>query len=387
MKRIAALLLPLLLLAGCSKNLVCVNAGEVEDFEIVQTVGVDRENGLILLTAATGGGASGEVSVMQSRGGTIRRAMQLMQDRTEKKYLFFGETRSFLIGEDAAGEDISVYLETVERGVDMRLDTKVYIVRGSTAAEAIAAASEQGQSVNERLSAIEEDVRLVSESYVYDCGETAESLAENGSAVVAALELAERGELLEQERELTLRVPGYALIREGTLRGFVTGEEARGLTLLCNKGKIDIVEVPDGAGGLASVELTGAACRYDASFGTAGLESVRVCLELRGSVAGMETPLDLYDPSVIAALESSFARVEGARAQAALDRMRLEKQDVVGAGSAIRRAHPILFRRYCAGDWPQALFTAPWTLEVRAVLERTYDLGISPSAGETGGKR
>ena len=247
MKKLTVLLLMLALLSGCSRSLVCVNAGEIEDFEIVETVGVDRREGRIVLTAAVGSGEQGEVSVMQSEAGTVRRAMQLMQDRTEKKYLFFGETRSFLIGEEAAREDISVYLETIERGIDMRLKTKVYIVRGATAAETITAASDAGRSVNERLEAIEEDVRLTSESSVYDCGEIAEALAEDGCAVVAALEPAPRGELLKGEQGETVRVPGYALLRDGALRGFVTGEEARGLTLLCNKAKMDIVETPDGA--------------------------------------------------------------------------------------------------------------------------------------------
>ena len=386
MKKLALSLLLLLLLSGCSRSLVCVKAGEIEDYEIVQTVGVDRRGGRILLTAAIGGGAAGEVSVMQSEGGTVRRAMQLMQDRSEKKYIFFGETESFLIGEEAAGEDISVYLETVERGIDMRLDTKVYIVRGGTAAEAITKASDPEKSVNDRLRAIEEDVRLMSESYVYDCGEVAESLAEDGCAVVAALELAERGEQLETERELTLRVPGYALIRGGVLCGFVTGEEARGLTLLRNKAKMDIVEVPDGADGLASVELTGADCRCEADFGETGLKGLRLHLSVRGNVAGMDTPLDLYDPAVIRVLEASFASVEAARAQAVLERMRLEGQDLIGADTAVRMAHPVLFRRFCAEDWPGVLLSVPWTLEVEASLERTYDLGVSPAAEKTGGR-
>ncbi len=384
MKRVAALFLALLLLPGCSRSLVCVNAGEIEDFEIVQTVGVDRRGSQVLLTAAVGGGAAGRVSVMQSEGGTLRRAMQLMQDRSEKKYIFFGETESFLIGEEAAGEDVSVYLETVERGIDMRLDTKVYIVRGCTAAEAILAASDPEQSVNERLRAIEEDVRLMSESYVYDCGETAEALAEDGCAVLAALEPAERSERLDTGRETTLRVPGYAFLRGGVLQGYLTGDEARGLTLLRNKAKMDVVEVPDGAGGLASVELTGAECRCEAAFDDSGLTGLCVRLSVRGNVAGMETPLDLYDPAVIRALEASFAAVEGARAQATLKRMRGEGQDLAGFGTAIRMAHPVLFHRFCAADWPDALFSVPWRLETEAALERTYDLGVSPAAEGTG---
>ena len=382
MKRLLPFLLLLSLLGGCSKNLVLVNAGEIEDFEIVQTVGVDLVDGKLLLTAAVGADSEGKVGVLVSRGQTVRRAMQSMQERSEKKYIFFGETQSFLIGEGAASRDISVYLETVERGIDMRLDTKVYIVRGSTAAEAITAASTPERSVNERLRAIEEDVHLSSECFVTSVGQAAESLAEDGCAILAALELAEREEVLE-EGAMTVQVPGYALIRKGVLRGFVTGDEARGLTLLNNEARMDIVEVPDGAGGLASVELTGADCRFEPVFEDGRLTRLRVLAELRGNVAGMEHALDLYDPAVTAELERSFASVEAARMEAALARMCAEGQDLIGAGRALERAHPILFRRCCAADWPAPLMEAELSLEVTACLERTYDLGISPASEET----
>ena len=68
MKRLLPILLLLPLLGGCSKNLVLVNAGEIEDFEIVQTVGVDLVDGELLLTAAVGAGVGSAAFLPRLQG-------------------------------------------------------------------------------------------------------------------------------------------------------------------------------------------------------------------------------------------------------------------------------------------------------------------------------
>ena len=79
MKRIMLCTLLCLILGGCSGNSY-QDMRDIESFEIVQTLGVDYENGLYTVTAATGTGSSGQVTVLTSKSVTPARAMQKMQN-------------------------------------------------------------------------------------------------------------------------------------------------------------------------------------------------------------------------------------------------------------------------------------------------------------------
>ncbi|MDD6188219.1 MAG: Ger(x)C family spore germination C-terminal domain-containing protein [Clostridiales bacterium] len=381
MKRILLLTLACLLLGGCSSK-GYRQIREIESFEIVQTVGVDYEDGMYTVTAATGTGPEGQVSVLTSESVTLARAIQQMQNYSTKKYIFFGHAANYLVGEAAAENDLSACLEYVERGFNMRLDTNIFIVKGGKAGDAITKASEGGESVDDHLQALEKDVQILSENHIFDCGDIAEEIAADGGAVVTAISLWNNENVPVGETKKGIQVVGYAVIVGGRLTGYADVETSRGITLLMNHFVTDMEEIPDGMGGYAAVELVSGKAKYDAEFGGSGIEKIKIDVKLRGNIAEMESPVDIYDEQVIWELERVLAKKELERIVNALELSRRLDADILELGREVNMKHPVKFSRAREGEWIEQLAGTEIEVSVKVSVDRTYELGISPAEKE-----
>lgn len=367
----------MLLCSACASDMMHYEVRGVEEFEIIQTIGVDYEDGKVIVTAATGTSPSGEVTVLSSEAETMSRAMQQMQNYSSKKYIFFGHTKNFLIGEEAAKNDLSSYLEYVERGIDIRLDTRAYIIQGSTALEAIAKSSEEGESINDHLEALEKDVQLLSESYVFSCGNVTEAIAENGGALAAALKLEEIDGVLLGESKVSVQPAGFGVIDKGKLVGYLSGDEARATVLLINKADSDVIEIPDGEGGYASIELTKTGTDYDAEFENNKLKKIIINVSIKGNISGLENPLNIYEDETIKWLENAVSELEKERIENLLKLSREVESDFLKLGDKLEMKHPIKVRRAQGNNWEEQVNAAEISVNVKTEIERTYDLGIS----------
>ncbi len=109
MKRLAVLLISalLLMLGGCKSGMLYADMREIDQLELIQTVGLDASDSEVRATAASGmrvGG--GSPTVLENTSPTAARAMRLMQNYSSKKYIFYGHVRYLLVGEDAAREGL-----------------------------------------------------------------------------------------------------------------------------------------------------------------------------------------------------------------------------------------------------------------------------------------
>lgn len=383
MKRIFFLCLLCMTLSGCSGG-AWQDMREIEDFEIIRTVGVDYADGIYTVTAATGTGSGGEVTVLTSEAVTIARAMQQMQNYSSRRYVFFGHTSGYVVGETAAGHDLSACLEYVERGFDMRLDAKLFIVRDGSAAEAIALASEKGESITDHLLALEKEVQILSENHISDCGDIAEELAADGCAVVTAIGLWENDKVPVGENKKDLRVVGCAVIEGGRLAGYGDVETTRAVTLLGNHFVSDAAEIPDGQGRYAAVELTRGKTSYETLFLESGWPGrIIIDVKLQGSISELESPIDIYNEEVIRELERVLAERELERIRDAVELSRRLDADLLELLRQINMKHPAKLRRALESGWDGKAAFLEIELRVTADIARTYELGISPAEKET----
>ena len=383
MKKTTLLIAALLMmpLGGCTENTLRANAREVNEMEIVQTVGIDYAGGRVTVTAATGTSPEGEVTILSSEAETVSQAMREMQNYSTKKYIYFGHSRNLLIGEAAAKNGVSIYLEYVERGIDMRLDTKMYIVKGGTAKAAISEASREGESINECMESLERDVQLLSESYVFSCGDVAEEISEDGCALISAIELIDNEWVILGENSNMMQSVGFALISSGRLEGYIGGDAAKGATILINRAKRGTVEIPDGAGGVASVEMTSAKASVDAVFDGNAMKRIIISVDICGNLAELQNPINIYDASVMKGLEHSLAETELTGMEKTVELMHDLGVDLLKLGNQIESRHPVRYRRL--GNADEQVMNAELEINVTARIERTYDLGISPAEKRT----
>lgn len=371
MKKLAVSLLAalLLMLGGCKSGMLYADMREIDQLELIQTVGLDAAADGVTATAASGmrvGG--GSPTILENTSPTAARAMRLMQNYSSKKYIFYGHVRYLLVGEDAAREGLGRYLDYVERSVELRLSTGLLIVRGGTANGLIRLTSTESESTAELLASLEKDVRLMSESRVGSCGEAAESLAEGGTALVAAVR-PERG-----EDGWRIASAGYAVFKEGRLAAYIDTDTARAVNLLTGEVEGDVTELEDDRGELAALRVTSGKSSFEADFSGGELVRFRVKACVTANIEELREGADPYDPDELADLESKLAALEAARIERALCIMRELGCDYLGIGAKLRLAHPLKADRL-GGSLSESIVGAETEVRVEAKIERTYDLG------------
>lgn len=373
--RLLCLVLVLSLLGGCGGHWIYSDYREIDQLELIQALGLDAEGGMVTATASTDG-QDEEPVVLRSSAVSVSRAMRKMQDYTSRKYIFFGHTGHLLLGERAAEQGVVQYLEHMERCVEMRLNTFLYIVREGTAEEAISATGLEGEGVVKLLTSLEKDVQLMNESHVFTCGEVAEQLAEGGGALAAAVSLVRQEGILAGESPETICTRGYAILREGKLAGYLDPELARGANLLMDLGGEDILEVPDGAGGWAALRLTDSRVRYEPEFRDGELSALRIRVELTCSLDELQTQADTGRRETLENLERGAAELELERIRRVLERSRELEADFCGIGTWVRRKSPLIFDGMEL-SWREAFPRLPIEAEVSCRVQRSYDAGLS----------
>ena len=379
--RIALLLAFSLLLSGCAGGRPLGSCREIDQLVLVETMGVDRREGLFTVTVSTA--AEEGQALLKTPAVTLSRAMKEMQDYTEKKYIFYGHTRHLLLGPTVLKEDLARCLEFVERDGELRMDTRLFALRDASAEDAVAIPGSGEESVGDLLDSLEKDVELLSESHVFTCGETAEALAERGSVLVSALRLAEPENILDGEDRRTLLSAGYAVVTEQGLACWLDTDLAKGANLLMDFSDGDLIEAPDGQGGWFAAALTGSEAVFLPEYEAGELKNLCIRLKLRCRLSELQQPLDLREDRVVKALEEGIAAEEAWRVSEVLRLSQLLGADFCGLEKPVRRASPLRFDRM-ETPWRELFPTLPVTVEFSVKLARSYEGTIEPlPAGET----
>ena len=200
----------LLLLSSCaapSLTGLLPYAREIEDMELVRTLGVDAVEEGVTVTAA--GGADGETGTASAGAGTVSAAVLAMQVQGES-YLYFGHVGQLLLGEDLARRGVEEALDYTLRDVEMRLETALYLVRDGTAAEALEGAE---GSAPDRLEALADGTGLSADTMTRSVKDVLADLADRGASFVPAL-----------AADGALTAAGYGILKDGALAAWAEGE-------------------------------------------------------------------------------------------------------------------------------------------------------------------
>ena len=367
-KRIAALVLLLPMLAGCGTQSIYSEYREIDNLELIQTIGIDSDGELVTTTAATGVKKGTEPTVMTTSARTVNQALNEMQGYTSKKYIFFGHTRNFLIGEEAARCDIEQYLEFVEKIADVRLTTNLFIVKGGMAKDLIAEVGNERATVTELLESLEQDLESTSSGKVFTCGEVIERMAFGGCSLVAAIEAAEIEEIVSGANPYTVRAAGFAIITEEGKVEFLDMELSRAVCLLLNMTDSDIIEVANGQGDWVSFRLGQCHTEIKPVFSDTKLESVNIQTDISVSL-DESYDTDIQDPEVEAFLQEELARLQLGRIEKVLEFSKQIDEDFLEIGRMIEISEPVKFSKL-VGDWKEEFKTVRFDIQVSVDIER-----------------
>lgn len=383
MKRFLSLLIimcALPALSGCSS--IYSNYREIQQLMVVQTMGIDREKGGVQVSMAAAAEASGGgPRRMSAQGSTITAAIDRAYKLSYEEEIFFSHVNHLLVGEAAAEEGLDAFLDYVSQSPTMRIDIPLYIVRGSTANQAVMEVGDSSKGISEVMQTVHESFASPSNSRVFTVADTINSLLRYGSALVCAVECvpssesvspgkaesaqggegqsAQQGEeqkpqagegqngqdKTQGENPLMAVPAGYAVIRDGKLCKFIEPEEAAAVGLLTGSLPITDITVTDRNGKDASLELNQGSAEITPVWGGKGqLKGLNIQAQVSASV--LETDnwqqgnSNEYINHLTAQLESAVSQ----RLSSLLRTSMKLKADFLGLAGQVERKSPENYR-------------------------------------------
>lgn len=181
------IIIPVLLsMTGCSS--VYTNYREIQQLLVVQTMGLDQEEGSITVSLAAAAEASGSgPRQMSAKGGTVSTAIDRAYDLSYEEEIFFSHVNHILIGEEAAENDMDSFLDYLCQSPELQIDIPLYVVRDGTAKQAVMEVGDGSRGISEVMQAVRESFATASNSRVFTVADTISSLERYGSALVCAI--------------------------------------------------------------------------------------------------------------------------------------------------------------------------------------------------------
>nr|WP_207752834.1 Ger(x)C family spore germination C-terminal domain-containing protein [Flavonifractor plautii] len=315
----------MLLLTGCRRySGFLPYAREIEDMELIRTLGVDGAGETGVAITASGGTSQEETEVVSGEAGTISAAVLELQGEGSS-YLYFGHVTQLLLGEELVRRGVMPSLDYVLRDVEMRLETALYVVRNGTAGQAIEAAAADG-SATDRLEALADDAGLTANSMPRTVKDVLAELDRQGASFLPAV-LADDG----------LTAAGYGILKDGALVGWAEGDAALGVNLIFGKVDADVVEVQAPNGTAAALRVVGAAASVRPIWQGDTLAGLKIHCKVDANLAeGSAMP----DQATLDALEAALAQVEAGRMAQALELSRALDADYLGLRQSAAFAVP-----------------------------------------------
>ena len=367
MRRLLLLLyvsLPLLFLSGCSASLAA-DRHDVERLMLVQTMGLDSEDGRMRMCVSSGLGPDDKPAlVMSAAADGIEAAIADLQGLSPENQLFYAHVQYLLLGREAAKNVLNDVIRWVDRSPTLRMDTDMLIVKGS-ALDAVVDTSKDETDVTARLASLDRQARSTGWT-VYTLREVAAALSQGDGALCLAVETAdaENAVFTEDMQSKAILPTGYAVLDGKGLVEFLTPEQSMGAELLTSDPTGLLITVEG-----RTMEILSGGAQIEGRFADDGTpEGITVRCTLRTGVLENPSTGSLSPDELDAALSETVARWVADVVQTAQD----TGCDFLGLKGAVLGSAKALER--WGGDWRGLFPTLPVTVSVEGRVDRSYDL-------------
>ena len=252
------------------KNPIAITEGIEENF-FVLALGIDKGveaegNVRITVTTEKFGGASSdsssssqlkEAETITSEGKTIFEASRKFSTFYKKK-IFWSHIKYILISEDIAKENILNYLDFCIRGHELRFDSTVAIVKGSTAESVLRLDEKTKEFIPDSLKGIFKDATMLSISENVKMEKIIQMFDNQyeDAYIPSIVIVCKKDKKYEEEKDTyNLELNGFALFNGVKLNGFISQNISRGFNWINGNVKSTIIVIKDKNGNNTSLEV------------------------------------------------------------------------------------------------------------------------------------
>ena len=380
-------------LTGCKKNIL-PQRQEIDDLQLVQIIGVDKlsdsTNDCMITVASkkleqgggqessgsTGGSTGSNVAkalVLSSKGKTVFDAIRNVQTRSDKT-IFWGHTEYYLIGEEAARDNIAMYIDFFTRDHELRIESKVFIVKDSTAKDLIEQFNQQSDFyILDKLQSLEKNLKLLSISKEMKIHELIRFIdIHHASARVPCIYLANRDSEGENQKK-DIEIYGYAIISNLKLVGFIDPDISRGINLITNTFNSSIVTIKDITGQDVSLEIIDSNTEVIPFFNGDNLESVTLKTKVTSNLGEIQSQIDFTDENSISYMEAQQSEALKNEMKSAFEKILEFQSDCLEICDRIRLKRPLKWHKI-EDRWMQIFPNLKFDIQVVSKIQRTYEM-------------
>jgi spore germination protein KC len=370
-KRLRLFLLFSLLLVPLSG---CWDQNELDELAIVMGIGIDKsEDGDLIVTyqvvnpteiapgiTGGGGGKQPPFTVYETKGKNLMEATRKASMQTSRR-LFFAHARILLLSEKLAKENLYQALDMISRDPEVRSTIQVLISRKTTPStllrtfSAIDKISADEVAAELRLSEevwgenLQQDINEVLQSILNEGGEP----LINGLILEGDKALAASAKNYETGNPSRVRLSGMGVFKNGKLKGWLDGSEARGVLWIKGKLTSSAVAIPcKGKKNAVAIEIVRNKTNLSSDV-TGNVPTIKMEIYPEANIAEANCPVNLEDENEIFEMEKVLNKVVKKEIYKSVKEAQKIKSDILGFGELLYRDHPKKWRKEIKRDYDE----------------------------------
>ena len=217
------------LLVGCSHDM---NRREIDEINFIHVMGIDYFDGEYMLTVIYSSsqgadpekGSAGQEETSEGRGASPYEAYENIKLKN-KKSISIANTGYFLIGERASQKGIDICLDFLSRDETTKMDSLIFVTKGTHASDFIKKSMEGEQIVHEDLEAVEQKQKELVTRNDNTLVNILNEMENNISSVILPYLIAEENSFL---------LKGYAVFDNEKLVDYLDMETSVGVNFIKN---------------------------------------------------------------------------------------------------------------------------------------------------------
>jgi spore germination protein KC len=350
----------------------CWDQNELDELSIVMGMGINIDkNGDLIVTyqvvnptevapGITGGGGGKQpvFTVYETKGRNLMEATRKASKQTSRR-LFFAHARMLVLSEKLAKDNIYQALDMMSRDPEVRSTIQVLVARKTSPSKILRTFSAIDKVTSDEAATIlkitesnwgenmQQDINEVLQAIINEGGEP----LINGIEIMGDKNLAVTAQNYEVGDPARIKLSGMGVFKEGKLKGWVDGPEARGILWVKGRIKSSAITVPcNGNKKGYNIEIVRTNTELSADT-KSRIPLIKVDVYPEANIAEANCPVNLEEASVINDIEKMLNDVIEKEIKKSINATQKFNSDVLGFGELLYRENPRKWRTTYKKDY------------------------------------
>lgn len=362
----------------------CWNYREIDKFEILAGMAVDKDTNKFILTMEliepTGKNGGLESKIIQTKGDTIFNALREAIELNGKK-IYWGHSKIMIISEEVAKHDIISVIDVVLRDAEIRGENEMFISKDNTASEILYKIHKVGKDmISYDINAALENQKSIS---YYPCTNfwkfTEQLLTKDSSPIVPCINLE------SQEEGPIFKVVGSGAFKKGKLVGYLDHLETRSVLLTKDelKGGFIVVESEvDGKKHKSNLEIFGSKTKVKPEYKDNKL-TMNIDIEIETGIIELDGEKDFIEEKGREILQKDAENNIKKNMKKTIDKAQIDfESDIFGFAGIIMKEMPKEWKKKIQPNWEEEFKRLDTNIQVKVNIRDSALLSKPIKVGE-----